>query len=120
MSASITKLADKLESAQNRLKRMKEKGEGVAVRGMRTVTIVAGGSAVGLIRALGNDKGGTAKVPGTQVDADLAMALVTTMAGLTEVAGKASDMVVDFGAGMLAVLAADAVRKATDDFQAKR
>lgn len=120
MTGSITKLADKLELAKGQIKRAREKGEIAAVRSMRAVSIIGGGAAVGLIRGLGNDKGGKAKIPGTQIDADLTAGVVAVMAGLTGVGGKASDSLVDFGSGMLAVLAAEATAKATDEFQAKK
>lgn len=116
---SIMKLADKLESAQHKLKRVKEKGEVVAVRSMRAVATVGGGAAVGIMRGMWGDSTGAVHVPGTKIDADLALGVAAVMAGVTEVAGKASDDILAFGAGALAVVAARHIEQGVKDYETK-
>lgn len=116
---SIMRLADKLESAQHKLKRAKEKGEAIAVRSMRAVATVGGGVAVGLMRGMWGDASGAVHLPGTKIDADMALGVAATLAGVSEVAGKASDDVLAFGAGALAVVAARHVEQGVKDYEAK-
>jgi hypothetical protein len=116
---SIMKLADKLESAQHKLKRAKEKGEVVATRAMRAVTTVAGGAAVGIMRGMWGDSAGDVHLPGTKIDADMALGVASVLAGVSEVAGKASDEVLAFGAGALAVVAARHLEQGVKDYEAK-
>lgn len=109
MSTSITKLADKLETAQNRIKKVKEEGQAIAVRTMHGVTTIAGGAMVGAIRGYWGDANGDVKLFHSQVDADLAIGVLALGAGITGIAGKASDEAVAFGSGALAVVTARAL-----------
>jgi len=119
MSTSITKLAEKYDGALTKIKRMREQGEIVATRGMRTVLIVGGGAAAGVMNGMWGKGGEPAKVGSTKVDADLAIGVAAVAAAVTGIAGKGSDQALDFGAGLLAVATARHVERATSEYHAK-
>jgi len=116
----IAKMADKLESYAGKIKKLKEEGQEVAGRVIHSTLTVAGGAAVGATRAWFGDKhkNYAVKLPGTEIDAELAVGLALTGAAVTGVAGKYSDHLNSLGSGMLAVLAAeqtkDAIIKASE------
>lgn len=110
----ITKLVDKIESLKNRTAKMKEKGEEMAGRVVHSTLTTAGGAAVGAMRALGGkaSDGYKVYVPGTHVQADLALGMALTGASVMGIAGKYSDYANSLGSGMLAVIAAEKTQEA--------
>jgi len=112
MSESITALKDQLESWKNRAKNIKVEAEGVADRGFNAGITLAGGGVVGLMRAKwgeGADK--HVHIPGTEIDANLALAALALAAGVSGMAGKKSDLATSFGAGMGAALLCDVIEE---------
>lgn len=120
-NAIMQRMADKLQSAQTRIKHAREKAEVVTNRVVTGTVTVAGGAAAGAINALWAkpEDGGVAKFPGTKLDADLATGLLITLAGVTDMAGKESDKALAFGSGMLAVAASRATQRAVEEHEKK-
>lgn len=105
MSESMTALKAQLEGWRNRARAVKVEAEGVADRGFSAGTSLAAGALTGYARGKWGE--GTDKhihIPGTEIEADLAGAVVLLAAGVTGLAGKKSDLVTSAGAGVGAYL----------------
>jgi hypothetical protein len=103
---SVTELRDRLDRARSSLKRAREEGEAIMGRAVAGFAITGGAATAGLLSGLGFDK-----VPGTEIDADLAIGTLIGAAGVAGVAGKHSEFAVSFGAGMAAPSVKSVVRE---------
>lgn len=107
---SITALKSQLESWKNRAASIKLETEAIAERAIDAGLTVAGGAAVGFMRAKWGE--GTHKmvhIPGTEIDAPAALAVLGLGVGISGLAGKRSSGVAALGAGMAAVCIADEI-----------
>lgn len=111
-NSKITRLLDKLDSAKAKIQKAKEEGEVYAGRVTHLALSGAGAAATGAIRGLMGDATGHAYIPGTKVDAEVAIGLGLGLAGVAGVAGKHSDNMVSFATGMLAPMIAEKTRDA--------
>jgi DNA-binding MarR family transcriptional regulator len=120
-SSKITKLVDKLEGAKARIERVRKEGEVIAGRVVHTTLTVAGGATVGALRGLMGDPADNHHVhlPGTKVQAELALGLALTGASIMGAAGKYSDHANSLGSGMLAVIAAEKTMQGILDYESK-
>ena len=120
-SSKITKLVDKLEGAKARIERVRKEGEIIAGRVLDTSLTVAGGAAVGALRATMGDPADNHHVhlPGTKVQAELAIGLALTGAAIMGAAGKYSEHANALGSGMLAVIAAEKTMQGILDYESK-
>jgi hypothetical protein len=108
---SAHELMKTLESTRNRLRNIREEGQAIAKRSINMGIGAATGAGLGLldfhygkVNAMGIKK---AKVPGTDIDADVGMALLASAVGVTGIAGTMTDEVVAVGIGAGACAARD-------------
>lgn len=96
----VLELGSKLENMKKRAVAVREKAEKVTGRGVLALSGAAGAAAAGVLQAeLGDD----AKLPGTDIAADLAIGGVLVALGTIGMAGeKWSDELVAFGVGLMA------------------
>lgn len=96
----VLELGTKLESMKKRAAIVKEKAEKVTGRGVLALSGAAGAAVAGVMAA---ELGDEPKLPGTEVEADLAIGGVLVALGTIGIAGdKWSDELVAFGTGMMA------------------
>lgn len=121
-NAIMSRMADKLSSAQNRIKLAREKAELVTGRVVTATVTVAGGAASGALNGVWGkpEDGGIAKFPGTKLDADLAGGTLILLAGITDMAGKESDKAIAFGSGMVAAAVSRVTHKAVDEHERQK
>jgi hypothetical protein len=107
--ASTTELRDKLVSARNSIKRAREEAQGVATRAINFSLATGTGGGLGLIdakygevNAFGVKK---ARLPGTEVEIDAAIAAIGGLLGASGMAGEASDEITAVAGGAGAVAA---------------
>lgn len=109
--ASISELTKSLESARARIANVRKEGEAIAKRSISLGIGAVTGAGLGLMdyhygktNAMGVKK---AKVPGTDIDADIGVSLVAAALGVTGIAGSMTDEVVAVGIGASALAARD-------------
>ena len=95
----VLELGTKLENMKKRAAVVREKAEKVTGRGVLALSGAAGAAAAGVLQA---ELGDEPKLPGTDVEADLAIGGVLVALGTIGMAGeKWSDELVAFGVGMM-------------------
>ncbi len=94
---SVSALVDSHERMTRSLARAKEQYREGVERSVAAVSGAAGGLASGAIRGMGY-----AKIPRTNIDADLALGAAAMLAAITGMGGKQSDALLAFGIGMTA------------------
>ncbi len=96
----VLELGTKLESIKKRAALVREKAERVTGRGVLALSGLAGAAAAGVLAA---ELGESPKLPGTDIEADMAIGGVLVALGTIGMAGdKWSDELVSFGVGMMA------------------
>lgn len=96
----VVELGQKLDSMKKRALAARETAEAVTGRGMLALAGAAGAVAAGVLQS---ELGDTPKLPGTDVEADLALGGLATVAGAIGIAGKKwSEELVVFGVGLMA------------------
>jgi len=96
----VLELGNKLDSMKKRATAVKEKAERVTGRAVLGLSGAAGAVAAGV---MASELGDEPKLPGTDVDADVAIGGVIVALGAVGLAGdKWSDELVAFGVGMMA------------------
>lgn len=104
-------LIEKFQRMRSMVRSAKQETAEIAERAMAATAALAGGAAVGVMHGLDEPL----MVPGTDIPAGVALSAVAILAGVTGMAGKASDSVTSFGAGMgaaeLAFVTRDAVKE---------
>lgn len=95
-----------LERAKATLKSLREEGQRVAKLGVHAGLTVVGGVGAGVLAVK------MPKVPGTDIDSDLALGGLLCAVALADVAGDWSDELNAMGAGMLAAGVARETQKA--------
>lgn len=95
----VLELGTKLESMKKRAAIVREKAEKVTGRGVLALSGLAGAAAAGVLAA---ELGEEPKLPGTDIEADMAIGGVLVALGTVGMAGdKWSDELVSFGVGMM-------------------
>lgn len=102
---SKTELAHKLERAKATLKSMRSHGQRVAKLGTDALLTAAGGAAAGALMVK------MPKLPGTQVDSDLAIGTICCLLAFADVADGMNAELNALGGGMVAVAVAREVQK---------
>lgn len=96
----VLELGTKLENMKKRAAVVREKAEKVTGRGVLALSGAAGAAAAGVMQA---ELGEEPKIPGTDIEADLAVGGILVALGTIGMAGdKWSDELVAFGSGMMA------------------
>lgn len=96
----VLELGSKLDNMKKRAALVKEKAEKVTGRGVLALSGLAGAAASGILQA---EFGDEPKLPGTDIDADMALGGVCVALGTIGLAGeKWSDELVSFGVGVMA------------------
>lgn len=108
---SVPELRQKFTRLQKTYSSLKQRTtqeyESVSARFINGVLTVSGGATVGVLRgALGEGPGNDVKLPGTNVDADLAIGTMAALAAVAGFAGRYSDEIGAFGHGVLAAVTA--------------
>jgi hypothetical protein len=104
----IEKIKDQLARAKNALANIKEHTEHASALGMSAIMTAAGGSAAAVLDVK------MATIPGTEIDSKLAVGSTLCALALFDVAGDYSEQLNALGAGMLAVSAHEATKKALE------
>lgn len=87
--------------------RTTEEYESVSARFINGVLTVSGGATVGVLRgAMGEGPRNDVKLPGTNVDVDLALGTLAAFVAVAGFAGRYSDEIGAFGHGVLAAVTA--------------
>lgn len=95
----VLELGSKLESMKKRAVAVREKAEKVTGRGVLALSGLAGAAASGVLQA---ELGDEPKLPGTDIDADMALGGACIALGTIGLAGeKWSDELVAFGVGLM-------------------
>jgi len=108
-------LIEKFQRMRSMVKSARKETAEIAERAMGATASLAGGAACGVIRGLDEPL----TVPGTEIPADVGIAAAAILAGVTGLAGKASDALTQFGAGMGAGALAFEVQKAMKERASK-
>jgi hypothetical protein len=109
-------LIEKFNRMRSMVKSARQETAEIAERAMGATATLAGGAASGVIRGLEEPL----MVPGTDIPADVGIAAVAILAGVTGMAGKASDSIVQFGAGIGAAALAFQVKEAMQENRASK
>lgn len=102
---SKTELASSLTRAKALASRARESAKAITKRTVSSALTVGAGAAVGVLHAEFGE-GGKVLLPGTEVEADLVLGIVTAGLGVAGVAGEYSDELAAIGSGALAGYAA--------------
>lgn len=109
MAESIVELREKLSRARNSIKRAREEGEGIATRAVNFTLSVGTGAGIGFFdgkygktNSFGVKK---ARLPGTDIELDAAVATVGGLLGASGMAGDASDEITAMAGGAGAIAA---------------
>lgn len=102
----LERLNAQLDRAKHALANVKEQAEHATMLGMHSLLTASGGAAAAVLDAK------MPHVPGTQVDSKLAVGSALCALALFDVAGDMSEQLNSVGAGMLAVAAHEATKKA--------
>ena len=94
------------ERLQSRLKAVQTQGVAVAKRGTSAVATVAGGATSGLIEVY------LPKIPGTEIETDMALGGAITAIGVFGLLGQMDDVVTDYGSGIMACVTSRGLKKA--------
>jgi hypothetical protein len=108
---SAHELMKTLDATRARLRNIRQEGEAIAKRSISMGIGAATGAGLGLldyhygkVNAMGIKK---SKIPGTDIDADVGVALLASAVGVTGIAGSMTDEVVAVGIGAGACAARD-------------
>jgi hypothetical protein len=103
---SVSKMKQQLERAKSAIANMREGAERATQMGTNTLLTTAGGAVGGLLAIK------MEKIPGTEINSCLALGTVASGMALVGAGGKMGDQLNAFGAGLLAVEAYEATKKA--------
>jgi hypothetical protein len=92
-----SEIVARYQRMKNTLKNAKKETEQVATRAMHATAALGGGAVCGVMRGWEDE---AMMVPGTEIPADVALAALAIGAGVTGMAGNASDSAVAFGSGL--------------------
>lgn len=103
LTHSKSKMAAALENARGTIKRAKAETRAITSRAVNSALTVGAGYAVGTARnALGVGEDKKLLIPGTEIEADLALGVALSLAGVVGLADDYSEELVALGSGMLA------------------
>lgn len=105
-----SELASAYERMKNGIAKAKAESKQLAARGTTAGLTVGGGWAVGAARKRFG-KNGKTLIPGTEVEGDLAVGVVLTLAGLVGAGDELAPQITGLGSGVLAGYAALAAAK---------
>lgn len=101
-------LVKRLQSARSMIQNARKETEEITTRAMNATASVAGGALCGAMRGMDEPL----MVPGTDINADVALGAAAIVVGVTGMAGKASDAATSFGSGLAAAALAFYVKDA--------
>lgn len=107
-------MAESIVALRNRLENFRSAAKVPVVRTMAAATGIMGAATSGAVRAMGYEK-----LPGTQIDTDLALGGAALAASIAGVGGKASGQMLAFGLGLAAPAVSRMTETAVREWRAK-
>ena len=104
-------LIKRFQSMRSMVKNARKETEEITERAMNATATVAGGALCGAMRGMDEPL----QVPGTEIGADVALAGLAIVVGVTGMAGKASDAAVSFGSGLAAGAVAFQIKETVEN-----
>ena len=118
--ASKSKLAASLERMQSTVKRARQETRQITSRTVNTVLTAGSGYMVGALHNhFGTGEENKVLIPGTEIEADLALGVVISLAGVVGIADDYSEEMCSVGSGILAGYLAIKASKGGFDFDSK-
>lgn len=99
---SKTELMAGLQRARSAITNVKAEAKNITRRGVNTGVTVGSSFAVGALRnKFGEGADKELNIPGTEIEADLALGIIASLAGISGVADEYSDVLCSAGGGIL-------------------